>query len=135
MSVCYYSSEENHSNGISWTQSDGQSKPGSLASRNGKILQGDRILEINGQDVRKKSQADVSKLLRDLEGEVVIVFGRVPNKAMSIQEWSRQKAAALNSDVSPDRTTAVRSRAFTWSYASPATSTPSMRSSSDKQNK
>jgi C-terminal processing protease CtpA/Prc len=38
--------------------------PGGLAARKGRILQGDCLLEINGQDVKKKSQTEVAAMLR-----------------------------------------------------------------------
>ena len=67
---------------------------------------------------------------QDLEGEIVLLLGRVPTKAMSIQEWARHKMAALEDgpDMSQSRT-----RAFTWSYTRPS-SPARHRRKSEKEN-
>jgi hypothetical protein len=41
----------------------------------GKILQGDQLLEINGQNVRESNQKDVANQLNQLDGELVLLLG------------------------------------------------------------
>ena len=52
--------------------------PNSIASimGKGKILQGDQLLEINGQSVRESNQKDVANQLNQLDGELVLLLGR-----------------------------------------------------------
>lgn len=42
----------------------------------GKILQGDQLLEINGQSVRESNQKDVANQLNQLDGELVLLLGK-----------------------------------------------------------
>lgn len=49
---------------------------GTAASREGSIIPGDKILEINGTDVAQRSQKEVIDLLRNSEGRVQLRIGR-----------------------------------------------------------
>ncbi|GAB6020815.1 hypothetical protein CHUAL_003471 [Chamberlinius hualienensis] len=80
-------------------------RPGSIAARHGRFLQGDRILEVNGQNVQKNSQSDLASIIQNLDGAIVFLLGRVPSLTHSIQEWARMKVG------SPGRI-----RTSTWSY-------------------
>jgi hypothetical protein len=73
----------------------------------------------------------VIALQQELEGEIVLVLGRVPTKAMSIQDWARHKMAALedNPDVSQ-----LRTRSFTWSYTQSSSPAGRPGRKSDKKN-
>nr|CFW94233.1 Eka-INAD2 protein [Euperipatoides kanangrensis] len=79
--------------------------PHSVASENKRLRQGDRILEINGQSVKHLSQAEVATLLRNVDGAVVLLLGRIPFLTASIQEWARNKNYP------------IRSRMSTWSHS------------------
>lgn len=57
----------------------------------GKILQGDQLLEINGQNVRESNQKDVANQLNQLDGEIVLLLGRVPSLTSCIQDWCRKR--------------------------------------------
>ncbi|XP_076347185.1 inaD-like protein isoform X2 [Tachypleus tridentatus] len=81
--------------------------PASIAARHGrKILQGDQILEINGHDVRESNQANVAEILKNTDGAIVLLLGRVSSLTGTIQEWARTK---------------LRNRTSTWSAYSDAT--------------
>uniref|UniRef100_T1KEV3 PDZ domain-containing protein n=2 Tax=Tetranychus urticae TaxID=32264 RepID=T1KEV3_TETUR len=68
-------------------------QPGSIAARQGrKIMQGDQILEINGQNVRDSNQKDVAQMVNNLDGEIVLLFGRNQSLSNAIQEWCRKKS-------------------------------------------
>lgn len=80
-------------------------QPGSIAARHGRrIMQGDQILEINGQNVRDSNQRDVAQMILNLDGAIVLLLGRVPNLASAIQDWARKKAQQ-----------SLRTRTSTWS--------------------
>ncbi|XP_067134472.1 multiple PDZ domain protein-like isoform X1 [Centruroides vittatus] len=80
-------------------------QPGSIAARHGRrILQGDQILEINGHNVRESNQKDVAHMLQQLDGNIVLLLGRVPHLTQAIQEWARRKAQQF-----------LRTRTSTWS--------------------
>ncbi|XP_076348078.1 uncharacterized protein LOC143245607 [Tachypleus tridentatus] len=82
-------------------------QPASIAARHGrKILQGDQILEINGHDVRESNQANVAEILKNTDGAIVLLLGRVSSLTGTIQEWARTK---------------LRNRTSTWSAYSDAT--------------
>ncbi|XP_074594001.1 uncharacterized protein LOC141849534 isoform X2 [Brevipalpus obovatus] len=68
-------------------------QPGSIAARQGrKIMQGDQICEVNGQNVRELNQKDIATTINNLDGEIVLLLGRHPPLTNSIQEWCRKKA-------------------------------------------
>lgn len=80
-------------------------QPGSIAARHGRrIMQGDQILEINGQNVRESNQKDVAQMIHNLDGAIVLLLGRVPSLSTAIQEWARKKAQQ-----------SLRTRTSTWS--------------------
>ncbi|XP_064479452.1 inaD-like protein [Ornithodoros turicata] len=80
-------------------------QPGSIAARHGRrIMQGDQILEINGQNVRESNQKDVAQMILNLDGAIVLLLGRVPSLSATIQEWARKKAQQ-----------SLRTRTSTWS--------------------
>ncbi|XP_023228311.1 multiple PDZ domain protein-like [Centruroides vittatus] len=80
-------------------------QPGSIAARHGRrIMQGDRILEINGQNVKDSNQKDVAQMLQSMDGAIVLLLGRVPSLTSSIQEWAKWKAQIC-----------LRTRTSTWS--------------------
>lgn len=80
-------------------------QPGSIAARHGRrIMQGDQILEINGQNVRESNQKDVAQMILNLDGAIVFLLGRVPSLTSTIQEWARKKAQQ-----------SLRTRTSTWS--------------------
>ncbi|XP_022244669.1 inaD-like protein [Limulus polyphemus] len=82
-------------------------QPGSIAARHGRrILQGDQILEINGHNVRESNQKNVADILKNTDGAIVLLLGRVPSLTGTIQEWARTK---------------LRNRTSTWSAYSDAT--------------
>ncbi|XP_014669927.1 PREDICTED: multiple PDZ domain protein-like isoform X2 [Priapulus caudatus] len=70
---------------ITWVQ------PDSPAARSNKIRQGDRILEVNGQDVRRWSQKKVANLLWTTVGPMVLLLGRFPELSASIQAYTKSK--------------------------------------------
>lgn len=79
--------------------------PGSIAAMHGRrILQGDQLLEINGQNVRDSNQKEVAALLRESDGAIVLLLGRVASLTSQIQEWARKKAQMC-----------LRTRTSTWS--------------------
>ncbi|KAI6193962.1 PDZ domain containing protein [Aphelenchoides besseyi] len=49
---------------------------GGVAEADGRLLQGDQILAVNGQDVATKMQEDVATLLKTISGKVTIKVGR-----------------------------------------------------------
>jgi hypothetical protein len=55
-------------------------------------MQGDQILEINGQSVRESNQKDVAALINSLDGEIVLLLGRNQSHSNLIQEWIRKKS-------------------------------------------
>ncbi|XP_053206751.1 inaD-like protein isoform X2 [Panonychus citri] len=67
-------------------------QPGSIAARVGKLMQGDQILEINGQNVRDSNQKDVSQMINNLDGEIVLLVGRNASLSNAIVEWCRKKS-------------------------------------------
>lgn len=67
-------------------------------------FKGDQLLEINGQNVRESNQKEVADILRDLDGAIVLLLGRVPALNNVIQEWARKKAQIC-----------LRTRTSTWS--------------------
>ncbi|XP_054167322.1 multiple PDZ domain protein-like [Oppia nitens] len=79
-------------------------QPNSIASQHRAISQGDQILEINGQNVRESNQKDVSQILYSLDGNLVLLLGRVPSLHESIKEWARRRAQIF-----------LRTRTSTWS--------------------
>ncbi|KAH6941905.1 hypothetical protein HPB50_023714 [Hyalomma asiaticum] len=80
-------------------------QPGSIAARHGRrVMQGDQILEINGQNVRESNQKDVAQMIHNLDGAIVLLLGRVPSLSTAIQEWARKKAQQ-----------SLRTRTSTWS--------------------
>lgn len=54
-------------------------------------MQGDQLLEINGQNVRESNQKDVANQLNQLDGELVLLLGRVPSLTSCIQDWCRKR--------------------------------------------
>lgn len=54
-------------------------------------MQGDMLLEVNGQNVRDRNQKDVADMLNALDGQIVLLLGRVPSLAAAIQDWSRKR--------------------------------------------
>ena len=46
----------------------------------GKILQGDQLLEINGQNVRESNQKDVANQINQMDGELVLLLGNKKKK-------------------------------------------------------
>ncbi|XP_076352772.1 inaD-like protein isoform X2 [Tachypleus tridentatus] len=75
--------------------------PGSIAAQHGRrILQGDQILEINGLNFRDSNQKDVAEMLKNTDGAIVLLLGRVYALTLAIQEWTRAK---------------LRNRTSTWS--------------------
>ncbi|XP_013781540.2 multiple PDZ domain protein-like, partial [Limulus polyphemus] len=80
-------------------------QPGSIAAQHGqRIMQGDQILEVNGQNVRDKNQKDMAELLLNLDGAIVLLLGRVSTLTTAIQEWVRRKGLL-----------SLRTRTSTWS--------------------
>ncbi|CAN8028395.1 unnamed protein product, partial [Ixodes persulcatus] len=80
-------------------------QPGSIAARHGRrIMQGDQILEINGQNVRDSNQKDVAQMILNMDGAIVLLLGRVPSLTSAIQDWARKKAQQ-----------SLRTRTSTWS--------------------
>lgn len=51
--------------------------PNSIAAvmGKGKIMQGDQLLEINGQNVRESNQKDVANQINQMDGEIVLLLG------------------------------------------------------------
>ncbi|XP_042865597.1 multiple PDZ domain protein-like [Penaeus japonicus] len=85
-------------------------EPGGLAARCGRILQGDKLLEVNGIPVSYLTLEHVAANLRSMEGSVVLQVGRVPALARAVQEWSRKEL--------PERTPdPARLRIQTWSHS------------------
>ncbi|KAK4337418.1 hypothetical protein RND71_043875 [Anisodus tanguticus] len=79
--------------------------PGSIAATQGRrIMQGDQIIEINGQSVRDLNQKDVANQINVLDGEIVLLLGRVPSFTSCIQDWCRKKMQ-----------THLKTRTSTWS--------------------
>jgi hypothetical protein len=54
-------------------------------------MQGDMLLEVNGQNVRDRNQRDVADMLNALDGQIVLLLGRVPSLTAAIQEWARKR--------------------------------------------
>ncbi|KAM7287523.1 putative DNA repair endonuclease xp-f / mei-9 / rad1 [Ixodes scapularis] len=82
-----------------------EEQPGSIAARHGRrIMQGDQILEINGQNVRDSNQKDVAQMILNMDGAIVLLLGRVPSLTSAIQDWARKKAQQ-----------SLRTRTSTWS--------------------
>ncbi len=54
--------------------------------------------------VRESNQKDVSQIISNLDGAIVLLLGRVPSLTNSIQEWARKKAQIC-----------LRARTSTWS--------------------
>lgn len=67
-------------------------------------MQGDQILEINGQSVRDSNQKDVAQLINSLDGNIVLLLGRVSSLSNTIQDWCRKKSQIH-----------LRTRTSTWS--------------------
>ncbi|RWS31245.1 Eka-INAD2 protein-like protein [Leptotrombidium deliense] len=65
---------------------------GSIASQKGRVMQGDQILEVNGQNVRESNQKDVASIINSLDGEIVLLLGRSTSLSNSIQEWCRKRS-------------------------------------------
>ncbi|ROT76062.1 putative multiple PDZ domain protein-like, partial [Penaeus vannamei] len=85
-------------------------EPGGLAARCGRIMQGDKLLEVNGIPVSYLTLEHVAANLRSMEGSVVLQVGRVPALARAVQEWSRKEL--------PERTPdPARLRIQTWSHS------------------
>ncbi|XP_022648677.1 ligand of Numb protein X 2-like isoform X2 [Varroa jacobsoni] len=78
--------------------------PGSIAARCRRIMQGDRIMEINGVNVHNSNQKDVAEMIRNMDGAIVLLLGRVPGLTARIQEWARRKSQQ-----------SLRTRTSTWS--------------------
>lgn len=55
-------------------------------------MQGDQLLEVNGQNVRESNQKDVAQLINELDGAIVLLLGRVPTLTQAIHEWARKKS-------------------------------------------
>ncbi|XP_022648679.1 multiple PDZ domain protein-like isoform X3 [Varroa jacobsoni] len=79
-------------------------QPGSIAARCRRIMQGDRIMEINGVNVHNSNQKDVAEMIRNMDGAIVLLLGRVPGLTARIQEWARRKSQQ-----------SLRTRTSTWS--------------------
>ncbi|XP_076355080.1 ligand of Numb protein X 2-like [Tachypleus tridentatus] len=79
--------------------------PGSIAAQHGRsVMQGDQILEINGQNVADCNQQQVAQMLQNMDAAIVLLIGRVPKLTASVQEWARKKAQYSS-----------RTRTSTWS--------------------
>ncbi|XP_071530522.1 multiple PDZ domain protein-like isoform X2 [Panulirus ornatus] len=89
-------------------------EPGSPAARSCRILQGDKLLEVNGSSVTCLSLHHVAAHIRSLVGRVVIVVGRVPALARALHEWSHSQP--------PTARGPTRLRIHTWSHSTPHTS-------------
>ncbi|KAI6234108.1 PDZ domain containing protein [Aphelenchoides fujianensis] len=70
---------------------------GGAAEADGRLLQGDQILSVNGQDVATKMQEDVATLLKTISGKVSIKVGRWKlNDAASRVQASRPSSAVAS---------------------------------------
>ncbi|XP_042216141.1 multiple PDZ domain protein-like isoform X2 [Homarus americanus] len=92
-------------------------EPGSLAARYGRIMQGDKLLEVNGSPVAYLSLHHLALHLRSMEGSVVVVVGRVPSLARSVQQWARSLPPSTTTSQQPP----ARPRIHTWSHSTPHT--------------
>ncbi|CAM1303702.1 Uncharacterised protein r2_g1350 [Pycnogonum litorale] len=82
-------------------------EPGSIAATQSRlILQGDQILEINGKSIKGQNQKQIAEHLKNIDGAIVLLLGRVPSIRKTIQEWSTNKPPVAN-----------RPRTSTWSYS------------------
>ncbi|XP_064089660.1 inaD-like protein isoform X2 [Macrobrachium nipponense] len=83
-------------------------EPGGLAARYGRIMQGDKLLEVNGAPTAYLSLAHVANQLRSMEGSVVLLLGRIPSLAQTIHEWARTESRT---------NIPARLRIHTWSHS------------------
>ncbi|OQR75758.1 hypothetical protein BIW11_08219 [Tropilaelaps mercedesae] len=54
-------------------------------------MQGDRFMEINGVNMHNSNQKGVATMIRNIDGAIVLLLGRVPGLTAGIQEWARRK--------------------------------------------
>lgn len=59
---------------------------GGVAQNDGRLMQGDQILEVNGKDVRTATQEQAAAILKCAPGTVDIKFGRLKPGKRNQQE-------------------------------------------------
>ncbi|ELU09933.1 hypothetical protein CAPTEDRAFT_157099 [Capitella teleta] len=69
---------------------------GGVAEADGRLMHGDQILAVNGEDVRHATQEDAAALLKTLMGKVVLTIGRL--KAGSHSSSRRSSSQSAYSD-------------------------------------
>uniref|UniRef100_A0A7E4WAR3 PDZ domain-containing protein n=1 Tax=Panagrellus redivivus TaxID=6233 RepID=A0A7E4WAR3_PANRE len=101
---------------------------GGVAEQDGRLLQGDQILAVNGQDVATSMQEDVATMLKTCAGKVTLKIGR-----WKLTETANRVHAAQPPSVSPQMHRGIpTNNGFGEGHGGPTPTTPRATTASNR---
>ncbi|XP_078656443.1 multiple PDZ domain protein-like isoform X10 [Branchiostoma floridae x Branchiostoma belcheri] len=84
---------------------------GGVAEQDGRLMQGDQILSVNGEDMRSATQDNAAAVLKTAQGTVVLTIGRLKASSQASRRTSMASSSSLSHPLDKTGSTGSMDRA------------------------